>query len=305
VFPARRYLQGIAEAAACGASMVVKGTEFVDRGSFTLLTAPQFKHTRIEVGYYHGWIEEHAHLYANRTNLAPVALLYPGDRLWQDWDCLAPLFFGAGQALLAAGIPWTVVNPGEELSPALQALLVFDDKQNTPFFAQSYLPIISIPSLPAWSNSKASRKSSKSLLSAAAGAVIDWGYHAYFSSRFARSLMDRAGVMRLFTGSPLFNLPTPQQQAALNAALPDRLFPRLHTRAPVLIECWEHDGDQQVHLVNYASHPQTIRIDFDTAQPRRMISPDAADLVLPESTSVRLDLEIYSVITTQQFDKPF
>jgi hypothetical protein len=103
----------------------------------------------------------------------------------------------------------------------------------------------------------------------------------------------------------LFNLPTPQQQAALKAALPDRLFPRLHTRAPVLIECWEQDGDQQVHLVNYASHPQTIRIDFDTALPRRMISPDAADLVLPESTSVRLDLEIYSVITTQQFDNPF
>ena len=47
VYPPRRIQQGIAEAAACGTAMVVKGTEYVDQnGVFTLLTAQEFSAQR-------------------------------------------------------------------------------------------------------------------------------------------------------------------------------------------------------------------------------------------------------------------
>jgi hypothetical protein len=110
--------------------------------------------------------------------------------------------------------------------------------------------------------------------------------------------MDRAGVMRLFTGSPLFNLPAPQQQAALKAALPAGLFPRVHAHAPVLVENWERNGSHELHLVNYAPQRQSIRVDFAHAQPRQVISPDHEDILLPESTSIKLDLDIYSIIVS-------
>jgi hypothetical protein len=144
VFPARRYQQGLAEAAACGAAMVVKGTEFVERGTFTLLTAPQYRETRTAIGRYHSWLAEHADHFQSTRNLAQAALLYPGDRLWQDWDRLAPLFFGAGQALLAAGIPWRVVTRSEELPSDLRTLLVFEDGFDAPV-DQANLSIISVP----------------------------------------------------------------------------------------------------------------------------------------------------------------
>jgi hypothetical protein len=43
---------------------------------------------------------------------------------------------------------------------------------------------------------------------------------------------------------------------------------------------------------------QSIRVDFAHTQPRRVISPDHEDILLPESTSIELDLDIYSIIVS-------
>jgi hypothetical protein len=301
VFPARRYLQGIAEAAACGASMVVKGTEFVDRGSFTLLTAPQFYETRREIGRYHSWLAEQAQLFEGRTLSAPVALQYPGDRLWQDWPRLASMYFGVGQALLAAGIPWKIVTRDSDLN-GVQALVICGDRFDLPAVPDN-LPVISLTDLSAWSNAGRSGIASR-LFSRPGGALIDAGYRAYFSSRFARRLMDRAGVMRLFTGSPLFDLPSREQQSSLLAALPPNIHPRLYAKAPVLAETWQRNGVTELHLVNYAAQSQVVRIDFAGAHPRQVLSPDHSDLLLPASPSIDLPLDIYAVIVSHEFDNP-
>ena len=52
VYAPRRFVQGVAAAAACGAPMVVKGTEFVEDGTFSLLTAERFEPQRIEHNRY-------------------------------------------------------------------------------------------------------------------------------------------------------------------------------------------------------------------------------------------------------------
>ena len=90
VYAPRRFWQGIAAAAACGATMVLKGTEYVEEGAFTLLTAIEVAPRRSAMGQIHRWLAEHSELYRNRENAARVGLLHPGDALWQDWDRLAP-----------------------------------------------------------------------------------------------------------------------------------------------------------------------------------------------------------------------
>jgi hypothetical protein len=302
VFPARRYQQGLAEAAACGASMVIKGTEFVENGTFTLLTAPQYYETRKEIGLYHSWLDENAGLYQNRTNIAPVALRYPGDRLWQDWASMAPLFFGAAQALLAAGIPWKVVMPGDDLG-SVRALLIFDDQPQW-LEPQPDLLTIAVPKLPAWSELKHRRHLFNRILAGPTNTLIDWGYRAYFESRLARKLLDRAGAMRWFTDSQLYDIPSRALQSALLAALPGDLFPRVHAPVPVLVEWWQRDGQPELHLVNYAAQSQQVQVDFGAAHSRQLFSPDQPNLLLPAASSVQLQLDIYSVILTHPFDNP-
>jgi hypothetical protein len=90
VYAPRRFWQGIAEAAACEVATVVKGTEYVEESTFTLLTAIEVAPQRSAIGQIHRWLAEHSELCRNRENAAHVGLLHPGDALWQDWDRLAP-----------------------------------------------------------------------------------------------------------------------------------------------------------------------------------------------------------------------
>ena len=93
----------------------------------TLLTASEFAPVTAALGEYHAWLEANAHLFtADRLNVAPIGLLYPGESLWLDWHRLAPLFYGAGQALTLAGIPWRVVRSSESLNGLRAVLDVLD-----------------------------------------------------------------------------------------------------------------------------------------------------------------------------------
>jgi hypothetical protein len=300
VFPARRYLQGIAESVACDASMVIKGTEFVDKGIFTLLTAPQYYETRREIGRYHAWLEQHLNLFTDRINRAPVALLYPGDHLWQDWSRLAPRFFGACQALLASGIPWKVTLPDDDCD-GLQAIVVCSGNHDRPG-ATSEIPIISLDNLPAWAPSTHNQPVFLNrLFSSSISALLNNAIRAYFNSRLARRLMDLAGVMRLFTGTPLYNLPTRTRQSSLVAALPPDIFPRVHAKKPVLIEVWERSGIEEIHLVNYAGHDQQITVDFGVPRAVQILSPDHPAQLLSPAASIEFKLDIFAILTARPY----
>jgi hypothetical protein len=150
VYPTRRFRQGIAEAAACGTSMTTKGTEYFDGKKMTLLTAAEYAPAVAALGEYHTWLEANAGMFtSDRQNLAPVGLLYPGESLWLDWHRIAPLYFGAGQALTMEGIPWQVVD-GPQSILGLRAVLVFDEEAlRIVSDAASVTPIL-VPELEHW-----------------------------------------------------------------------------------------------------------------------------------------------------------
>lgn len=272
VYPARRFQQGLAEAAACGAPMVVKGTEFVEAGRFTLLTAEAYAPQRLAIGRYQRWLEENAALYEGRENLAPVGLLYPGEALWQRWSRISPAYFGAGQALLAAGIPWRVVAAPDQLQ-GLWALLTFTSLPSD-WALPPGLKVVHVLDLPGWEPPAPSLLARHPTLRRAASFVTGEIYRAYFRYRWARWLLDRVGLVHFFLQSPYFQLlPEPHLQTLL-AELGQGPWPRLEAEFPVLVEWWQGRDARQVHLVNYAAQPQRVEVDLGCPVAGQVLSPD-------------------------------
>jgi hypothetical protein len=293
VYPPRRFRQGIAEAAAFGVPMVVKGTEFVEDGAFTLLSAPKFGPQRQAIGHYHRWLEEHAALYQGRTNLATVGLCHPGERLWLEWGQLAPLYFGAGQVLLAAGIPWQVVSRPEQLDGREVLLTVVPLPGD--FDIPPGVRVIHVPGLAGWQPAGPSLLARHTMLRRGVAFGAGELYRAYFRYRWARSLFDRAGMVHFFLQSPYFRLPLDGARQTLLDALGGGPWPRLEAGAPVLVEWWAQRGTQQVHLVNYADPPQLVRLDFGRTVSGRVLSPDCDETEV-HGESLAFTLDVYAIV---------
>lgn len=298
VYPPRRFRQAIAEAAACGAIAVIKGTEYVERGVFTLLTAAEYAPQREAIGRYHRWLEAHANLYQGWEPVAPVGLLHPGDALWQRWPAVAPLFFGAAQTLTVAGIPWRVVREADS-KEGLEVIL--DARPHAVSHPEASPRRVALAEIPGWSPPKTSLLEHRPRLRTLTQSIATRLYRAYFESRWARRVFDRISMVRLFTQSPHFRLPPePWRQALLNALGPVS-GPRIEGKSPVLLEIWRNPETRAkaLHLVNYASAPQEVRVTFGEAGPVRIITPDGElrEAMGPELT---LRLDVYAVIIASE-----
>jgi hypothetical protein len=296
VYPVRRYRQGIAEAAACGVSMTTKGTEYYDGGKMTLLTASEFAPVTAALGDYHAWLEANAHMFAaDRLNVAPIGLLYPGESLWLDWPRLAPLFYGAGQALTLEGIPWRVVNRLESLN-GLRAVLVFDEEARTAVPDRAGATPILVPGLEHWRPPSPSLIGRSRLLRSIAASIYGAAATLYTRSRIAQRLMNWMGLPSVITQSSLYRAPSDAARMALASALPDDVYPRLRTRQPALIEVWRKQDQLQVHLVNYAAQPQEIRVQFPSPVAAQAISPDEGDGASYEGAAVDVPVDVYQIL---------
>jgi hypothetical protein len=294
VYPARRLRQGIAEAAACGAAMVVKGTEFVENGAFTLLTAERFAPQREAVGKLHRWLAEHAGLYQERTNAARVALLHPGEALWAAWDRLAPLYFGAAQTLLVAGIPWRVVTAQDDWT-GLDVLFHFDQAPAR-IAAFPDLRAVHVPELPGWAGPAPSLLARSSAARSLVSTPLVELYRAYFRYRWARRLGDGLGLVHLFLQSPYFRLPAAPARQALLDALGRPPAPRVTAPAPVLVELWHRGEQRQLHLVNYAAAPQRVVVDLERPFAGEVLSPDRPATPFG-GARVEMELDVYAVLS--------
>jgi len=301
VYAPRRFQQGIAEAAACGATMVVKGTEYVEEGTFTLLTAERYGPQRQAIGQIHRWLAAHAGLYRGQENAAVVGLLYPGEALWQNWHRLAPRYFGLGQALLAAGIPWRVMT-GEDDRAGLEVLLCLGD---VPRWAASVpgLRTVAVDDLAGWAPPAPSFLARHATIRGLASRGIGWSFQAYFRWRPVRRLVDGLGLVHFFWQTPFFRLPPVAAREALLQAMGDRPCPNVRAAAPVLAEVWRQGGGWQLHLVNYATEPQAVRVEFGRAVQGQVLSPDGpARQGEPGSSSefqgadLDLVLDVYTVL---------
>ncbi len=295
LYPPRRYQQGIGEAAACGASMTTKGTEYYHEGRHTTLSPAEFAPIHRAIGKYQRWLEDHVSLYENRVNKAPVGLLYPAEDLWLDWHRLVPVYLGAGQALLVEGIPWRVVTSQDKLDD-LQALLVFYSGDRAGLALPEGLALVNVPELEGWVLRPESWVARSTALRGMVGFFTHGLMNAYMGSKLARMLFDGLGLPKLITQTPLFQVPPREARQSLLAALPGGLHPRLEATELALIEVWQQDGVTQVHLVNYASQAQTVRVVCGRSVDARALSPDEMDEVEYRGEALEVPLDIYKIL---------
>ena len=297
MYSPRRFRQTIAEAAACGVTNTIKGTEYYDEHQHTMLTATGFEIQRGAIGQYQHWLEQHSELLTgDRKNLADVVLLYPQEELVYHWHTIAPLFFGVGQTLLKAGIPWRVVRSGEETTEAATVLAFTEADHN------KHKHALFVPDFPGWSAIAATTRFAQSAFwrNFLAG-VIEPLWHGYFSSKFIRRIVDGLRLFKLFTGTALFDLP----EAGLQKALLDQLTSRspcLSADAPVLVEGWQQGEIRQYHLVNYADRPQSLKLDFPAPVKATLVSPDVDSERVLESKTLEFELNVYTIILVKEAD---
>ncbi len=295
VYPPRRHQLAIAEAAALGASMTIKGTEYNDGQKMTLLTDPAYAGQHRAIGAYHRWLEAHQALYVDRDNAAPIGLMHPGEALWRKWTALSPVYYGASQALTWAGLPWRVVRPGDDLS-GLAAVLTFTPSDRQPGSSGQTAAHIHVPDLPGWAWRKPGLVARGGLRHDLAESVGAFLLRAYHGSKFARWVMDKLQMAKLVFRTEIFNLPDRETMQTLLHALPDGVTPRVEAEHPVLIEVWDQVGTRQVHLVNYGPEPQQVALHLPSHSRGRVISPDRSEVLAVEGTDLSVAVDIYTIL---------
>jgi len=311
-YPPLRYRQGIAEAAACGTAMVVKGTEYFHQGRFTLLTAVKFSPQRKAIGQIQGWLRDNQALFLERVNAASIGLLHPGETLWQNWDYLAPIYFGVCQALTASGLPWQVLTSDTDLrginvllsfedDPEIHAASWMEDRLEDLRGAQKKVNLrrVHVPSLPGWQFFRPGFLDRHRSLAGLVSALVRRLYTAYFSAPWARRLGDHYQLPQYFLQSPLYHVPPDYETKVLLEAIGERPRPSIRSDIPVLIEHWLKGSTHQLHLVNYASRPQQVKVYLPETVNGQILSPERPTESF-NSEHMDLNLEVYSVLCYQE-----
>ena len=296
VYPTRRFLQGIAEAAALGASMTTKGTEYYDGTAMTLLTAPDYGEQQTWIGKLNSWLFENQNLFTNRKNIAKIALLHPGDGLWQKWFQLAPPYFGCGQTLTANGFPWKVLRNTADLDE-INYLFTFDNEVIPDHSTNRDLTIINIPDIPKWNTHEIffleNHKTIRKFLSSFTEALI----RAYHGNKIVRKMLDLFGMAKLVTQTPLYFMPDKQKQITLLETISEKFMPSVKSESPVLLDIWKKStGEIQYHLVNYSEKSQQIVLTLPNSQSGIIKQPfNLQEIKFINQNKISFDLDIYAI----------
>jgi hypothetical protein len=297
IYSIRRYLQALAEASALGVSMTIKGTEYHDGEKMTLLTADEYSPVRHAIGHYHRWLDHNHELFSpERRNIGQIGLYFPGNDLWLQWLNLAPVYFEVCQALTAEGYPWKVVKQDDDLS-GLRCLLTFGSPLSERMNRLDGIEVIDITTIPEWQALVRSDLIGKNAnLHHWVSVFYLQLLKAYSDKRVIREVSDRIGLQKIVTQSPFYNLPGVAQRKSITRFLPKDLTVRVQSKHPVLIECWDHNGVTQIHLVNYAAEYQEIVLLFGQFVKLVVDSPDEKRLEL-QGIEIELKIDIYALLT--------
>ena len=297
VYPTRRIMQGMAEITALGASITTKGTEYFNGKEMTLITAPEYQKQQQGIGHFNAWLALNARLFVDRTNISPVALVDPGEELWKNWFQISPIYFGSMQTLTKSGIPWKVLNESE-IDQETGFLLTFSNLAEKSILVGHKQKIIHVPELLYWKPKPESFLNRHRTVQNLTSNIVEGIIRIYHSKPFFRKMMDRFGMAKLITQTPLFFMPKDHQQKELINALPPALFPKIESQKPVLIDVWrQKDSLTQIHLVNYADKPQSISVYFGKKVNGEIIFPGSNEKELIRNSDIAsLTIDIYAII---------
>ncbi len=303
VYPTRRILTAMAEAAALGCSMTTKGTEYHDGEKMTLLTAPEYSDQQKAIGDFHRWLETNQSIYqSQRQRIAEIGILHPGDLLWQKWQQIAPIFFAVQQTLLANGIPWKVIQNLNEVDD-LQQIIIFDE-QSLPQLEPSDLKIINAMTLQSWVYKSQSFLDHKPVLRSAVSGIGDQLIRMYHGNKFMRKLMDWLGMSKLVTHTPFFKLPDePFQNELINLISIEKF--RVFSEHPVLIDVWENNQSGfNIHLVNYHTHNQTIKLKIPEKTYIKILYPENEIVEFKAlNGEVTFNLNLYCICSVKKVEE--
>jgi hypothetical protein len=297
VYPTRRILQSMAEITALGACFTAKGTEYFNGNEMTLITAPEYQKQQQGIGTFIDWLSLNAGLFVDRKNIAPLALVDPGEELWINWFQISPIFFGCMQTLTKVGIPWKVIN-GSSIDPETSVLLTFT-KLDRQYISVDHQPsIIHVPELKYWKPKPESFLNRHRIINRLISTIIEGLIRTYHSKPFFRKVFDWFGMAKLITQTQLFFMPEDHRQKELIEAIPSVLFPKIESQEPVLINVWrQKDLHTQIHLVNYSDQPQTISVYFGKKVNGEIIFPGSEKKeLIRNSDTVSLKIDIYVII---------
>jgi hypothetical protein len=301
MYDSRRFLQTIAEAAACGVSNTIKGTEYYHQGQHTMLTADEFAEQQMAIGRYQRWLKQQGQLFAGeRTNAADVVLVYPEESLLFDWHHTAPRYFAAGQTLLKVGIAWRAALNIEAVKGA-GTVFVFDDHGRRMMAGYTAGKVVDVQKLPGWELLGKTKWLDRSpRMRKALHGLVEPLWRSYFSSRFVRRVIDGLRLFTLFTGTNLFDLPSEGLQTILLAQVPPQKV-NVVAEEPVLLEMWETQTEFQYHLVNYASSSQKVDLILTDAVQGCAISPDTEEVKEFKGSRLSIDLDIYAIVKVDKY----
>ena len=303
VYPARRIMTGMAEAAALGCSMTTKGTEYHDGKKMTLLTGSEYHEQQQAIGNFQRWLEANQSIYQmQRRRIAEVGILHPGDLLWQKWRQLAPIFFAVQQTLLANGIPWKVIQNLDELD-GLKQIIIFDD-QHLSRLKTTKLKIIDAMTLQSWKHLSPSFFDRIPFLRSMLSAIADQLIRTYHGNKTMRKLMDWLGMSKLVTHTPFFKLPDKTVQIELLNLLSTSNF-RVISEHPVLMDVWE-DGQSgfNIHLVNYHSQNQKIKLKMPDNSYIKILYPEnQVEEFQVSSGEITINLDLYCICTVKKAEE--
>ncbi len=105
------------------------------------------------------------------------------------------------------------------------------------------------------------------------------------------------GMAKLVTQTPLYYMPDKKIQRSLLNNLSEEIYPRINSKAPVLLEIWKKSsGEIQYHLVNYDSKRQTIQLIFPDPSSGSVIVPtDIHERKFTNQDQITIDLDIYAI----------
>ncbi len=292
-----RARRTMAEALACGAAPILKGSEFLDdQRRVSVVTAQAFAPLRDAVTPILRFAGSRPELFANLRPDAEVAVLYDRDGMAERWSATAPQTFAVAMSLVNLGVPFRFLAPDAVGAVSgVRCLLVphgIAEPQDTP------LPVVRVPrDLLDVPGSRFTPRTARLLLR-----LVDRpmrvAARSYFSSSYVRRFLDRTGVAARFLASPLFAVP--QQARALGALLPKLSPPHIEAATPVLVERYRRaDGAGLVHLVNYSGVPVRLRLNGVGPGRPALHSPDERSYFTDAPTELQLDC--YAVLEWPPF----